>query len=209
MKGVLLFIALSAFLMPAHAQNQYTDSLLKLLSNSKDDKKKITVLFELGNNLENLDSAILFAEQGIKLAQLLKDKKGEAECKSLLAIINWAQGDFPSSIKLGYSALEYFLEVKDTSQATGAYAAITNSYRDQGDYQEALRVLEAQKNAAYARTACAGCGIFNAAIGSNFYGVKKFYFALYYLHKELKYNQPFCHGWILLMIGRKQEALIN
>ena len=74
------------------------------------DHKKINLLFELGNSLENLDSSILFAEQGVKLAQLLGDKKGEAQCKGLVAILNWSQGDFPSSIKLGYSALEYFLE---------------------------------------------------------------------------------------------------
>ena len=40
MKGILLFIALSGLLMPARGQHQYTDSLLKLLPNSKNGSQK-------------------------------------------------------------------------------------------------------------------------------------------------------------------------
>ena len=47
---------------------------------------------------------------------------------------------------------------------------------------------------AYARQDCESCGIFNAAIGSNFYGLKNFDSALYYLHKGLSYGESFGEG---------------
>jgi two-component system NtrC family sensor kinase len=191
----------------AYAQSQNMDSLLNLLSNAKEDTLKVNLLAKLGNHYEyhsNPDSALLTYYQALELAKSIGYEKGEMEVQSLLGFYSWRLGDFSTAVKLGYELLDFARSKNDTAQLVSAYAILFNSYRDQGDYEEALRL-----SFEYLPFSIKQKGVATASIGSIYFGMGKYDSALFYLQKSLTYPKDFSYGWILLMTGRTWVRLNN
>ena len=154
MKTLFFFIILSFLIKIASAQDQEKDSLLTLLSNTREDTEKVNVLSILSanysnaftTNFSNTDSALLLGQQGLKLAQAIGYKRGEINCRLSLAFYEWVSGDYATAIKLGYSGLEYAKAMQDTLLLLSASTVLGRSYRDQGDYKEALNLQRNIKN---------------------------------------------------------------
>jgi light-regulated signal transduction histidine kinase (bacteriophytochrome) len=83
------------------------DDLRANLSTAKDDTARVNVFSDFDYSVSNPDSSFLYAQQGLKLAQSIRYKKGEINCKLSLALSAWAVGDYATAIKLGYAALDY------------------------------------------------------------------------------------------------------
>jgi len=207
----MIFLATALCVMGStNAQSSDKDSLLVLLSKAKEDTAKVNLLSELSDAYLNSspDSSFLFAENGLQLTESLGYKKGEINCKLSLSAATWVLGDFATSIKLGYLVLDYAIPAHDTSSATLARVLMANSYRDQGDYREAL--LWATKNDAFKTSDdCSECSVYNGFIASCYYGMAKFDSALFYLTKALRYPIDYFYGWISLVMARTQQKLGN
>jgi signal transduction histidine kinase len=194
------------------AQDHEKDSLLILLANAKEDTAKVNLLYQLSDlnfGILDADSASLLARQGLDLAHSIGYKSGEMKCERSLAFRAWALGDFATAVKLGYSVLEYHASVKDTQNMVFAYGALINSYRDEGDYREALRILSKSADITKSWNKCEWCSVWIAATGSCYYGLKNFDSALYFLNIALTYSFNHAYGWTLLMTGRTYESKNN
>ena len=210
MKNLILIIVLFSTVEFVSGQDTYKDSLLMLLSKAKGDTTRVNLLCALSStNLSNPDSAFFFGQQGLKLAQSIRYKKGEINCKLSLAFDVWSFGDYATAIKLAYSVLEYANTTTDTSSMLGAYAALATNYRDQGDYRESLQLLFREMEIINRYENCSVCRIYYAMIGSDYYGLEKFDSAFIYLNKSMTYPRKFGYGWILLMTGRTLVNLHN
>jgi signal transduction histidine kinase len=210
MKQMIFLVTALCVMRLTSAQSREKDSLLALLSKAKEDTVKVNLLSELSDAYynSNPDSSFLFAENGLQLAESLGYKKGEINCKLSLAAATWVLGDFATSIKLGYLVLDYAIPAHDTSAAALARVLMANSYRDQGDYREAL--LWASKNDAFKTSDdCSQCSVYNGFIASCYYGMAKFDSALFYLTKALLYPRDYFYGWISLIMARTQQRLGN
>ncbi|MGI8584155.1 MAG: ATP-binding protein [Chitinophagaceae bacterium] len=210
MKSLPLYIILLLVLTSGLAQSPEKDSLLRLLSEAKQDTTKVNLLDNLSGmyRRSNPDSMFMFANEGLKLAQSIGYKKGEISCKWALAAYWWERGDFATALNLNFQVLEYFKAQKDTVKETIAYSTILNCYRDEGDYTEALyygKIL-LDRTEKYVPVAL---GISNTVVGSVYYGMKKYDSAMYYLTKGVNYPPNINYPWILLMNGRVNARLKN
>ncbi|HEV8051930.1 MAG TPA: hypothetical protein VGP47_05500, partial [Parachlamydiaceae bacterium] len=201
----LIFFALLFFFIRANSQQQsYRDSLLTMLAKTKADTTRVNILVELSGLYQNSnpDSQFVLAHQGLQLAQSIGYIKGELNCKDKLAGYWWAVGDYATSINLYLPRIEYAKENKDTLGEMFTYIGLVNSYRDQGDYKEALHYSFASLEIIKRLNNDFALGMTNAIIGSVYYGMSNLDSADYYLNKAVNYPHTLDMGWIYLIYGR-------
>ncbi len=196
------------------AQDHVKDSLLTLLLKTKEDTTRVNLLFDLSyyyDSHSKLDSTILWATQGLTLAQKIGYKKDEMNRKLFIAYKSWAIGDFSTAIKLSYPIYEYGKSINDATLMWNAYGALFNAYRDQGDYREALKLGWEGKNNIEAKKDSFSYSMTYAAIGSVYFGLESYDSAYIFLNKAIKFPKPFNNenGWISLMFARALEKLNN
>jgi signal transduction histidine kinase len=211
MKILLLFLIIVSSFKVAYAQQTNRDSLLVLLSKAKPDTTRVNLLLQLGGSYDktNLDSMFLFRSEGLKLALQINYKKGEIAGKDMLANYSWLVGDYATAVKFYLDIAEFYKPQKDTLQVMLAYSGLINSYRDQGDYKEALHYcfLSIDLSHQFFKPARR---ITNAMTGSVYYEMNKYDSALYYLNKAVFYPDELRHsGWISLITGRTHAKLKN
>ena len=92
-----------------------------------------------------------------------------------------------------------------------AYGALISSYRDQGDYREALKLGWEGKNIIEAKKDSFYYSMIYATIGSIHFGLERYDSAYIFLNKAIKVPKPFNNenGWISLMFARALEKLNN
>jgi two-component system NtrC family sensor kinase len=205
MKKLFLVLFLFGEANWAITQQNEKDSLLVMLSESKEDTLRVNLLYELGKYYDEKsmpDSAIFWSTRALTLAQKKGYKKAENDHKLSLSDNYWQIGDYTTAIKLSYSVFEYGEFVNDTNIMVLAIFKLTNAYRDQGDYREALKYL--LKVFALIKHYAIGY----AVIGSNYYGLQKYDSANFFLTKARSFGvQDDNYGWILLMTARVLEKL--
>ena len=138
-KLILLFILLCC----AHfvnAQNHYTDSLKQLLKSSKEESVRIDLLDKLSEVFvwSYPDTGRLYAEEGLKLSSKLGDRTREGLFLFCLCVSRSYTGDFTNSLDFGFKALRIFQNLLDTPHIIYIRTALGISYRDQGNYKQAL-----------------------------------------------------------------------
>jgi two-component system, NtrC family, sensor kinase len=201
MKNIMLFTMLFCSIIVSGQQSR-TDSLLGLLSKATEDKVRVNLLADLSEGLGNSspDTAFLFASKGLRIAQSIGYLEGEIRCKDNLAGYWWAVGDYATAVKLLQQVLAFY-KSQNSPLVGKLYSGLLNSYRDQGDYKEALHYSSlTQENIPpefeFIR------GIVNAMRGSVYFEMNNLDSAQFYLTKALKYPLMIHNGWILLMNGR-------
>jgi signal transduction histidine kinase len=209
MKILLLFLIIVSSFKIAYAQQARRDSLLVVLSKAKRDTTKVNLLFQLGESygFNNPDSLFFYMNESMKLAQHINYLKGEIVCKRTLAHHWWLTGDYATAVKLNLQLLDYAKSQKDHFWETMAYTGLLNSYRDQGDYREALRYKDVLLK--MVEELPVGLGVTNAMIGSVYYGMNELDSAHFYLQKALSYPHTISVGWIYLINGRIEAKRKN
>lgn len=123
-----------------NAQEKNIDSLTQLLSNPKNDAQKLEVLSEITSfySLRDLEKAIVYARQGVQLADKTKDKKWQPKFYEMKGRIhaNMLQLD---SASIYFSKAETGYKVIDDKkgQAT-TYFKISWVHKKRGELQEAM-----------------------------------------------------------------------
>lgn len=116
MKHVLLIIiGLVSISAPANI-----DSLQRILGEVS-KAEKVRVLLQLSERYEqvNLDSALLYADQGLTLAMTLQEDSLLADAYNEKGIILDYLGEYEESLASYYSALRYYRKLGDEKGATG------------------------------------------------------------------------------------------
>ncbi len=138
-KLILLFVFLCSILF-VNAQKYSTDSLKQLLRSAKEDSVRIDLLEKLSGQYiwSYPDSGTMYAMDGFRLSKKLDDRTREGLFLFYLCVSHSYTGDFASSLDYGFKALTLFQDLRDTSNIINSRIALAISYRDQGDYNQAL-----------------------------------------------------------------------
>ncbi len=135
-----LFLLLLLPLSVLNAQEKNIDSLTQLLSNYKNDAQKLELLSEITDfySLRDLDKAIVYAREGVKLADKTKAKKWQPKFYEMKGRIhaNMLQLDSASiyfaKAEIGYKAID-----DKKGQATTNFK-ISWVHKKRGELEEAL-----------------------------------------------------------------------
>jgi len=146
MKKLFLVLLVITSLL-TFAQNERTNFLKQKLATAKNDSNKVWILEELTANYAYsfADTGIMYALQGVQLAERLNYKRGEAWCMNYLTDALITMGSYSVALKYGFKSLSIFSELKDTPAIIKANGSLGLCYRDQGDYQQALFFFKAAR----------------------------------------------------------------
>jgi tetratricopeptide (TPR) repeat protein len=119
-----------------------TDSLLTVLRTAKEDTNKVNTLNKLGKVFAfegDYTKASDFTLRALRLAELLKFKKGIAYAKNNTGTINKFQNNFQEALTNYFSALSIRKEIGDKKGTGAVYGNIGIVYENIGNYPEALK----------------------------------------------------------------------
>lgn len=145
------------------------DSLLTLLSKSKEDTFKVRVLTDLSTayTFSDPDKAVEFAVEGIELSENLHYSFGVATCLHELGIIRYYQGNYNKSLEEYLKALSILEKLQEKTNDDKMQIAVADNHHNiakvywrQRYYNKALesfnKALEIYKSINYKR-GIAGC----------------------------------------------------
>jgi tetratricopeptide (TPR) repeat protein len=124
----------------SYAQN--TDSLWKVYNNTtQPDTNRLKAIDDIAwsYNSNNPDTAIVLANEELKLAQATKQRKYEAKALNTIGVCYENQGNYPEALKNDFASLKIFEELKDKRGIAMSYNNIGIIYKGQGNYSEALK----------------------------------------------------------------------
>jgi len=130
------------FAKPVENFENQTDSIFSALTIAKNDTHKVNLL----NNISEIlwktnyyDSALIFSNQSIELAQKLKFKPGLANSFNTKGAINMYLGNYTDAIKYYNLSLTIRKEIVDNKGIASSYNNIGNTYVYLGNYPLALK----------------------------------------------------------------------
>ncbi len=120
---IIISLLLASVIPKAIAQHPLTtDSLKKLLIQTRQDTSRVLLLLELSSNYRffNPDSSLLLAQQAMQLAGKANFPKGEARAFYIYGESRRFRGDYPQALEAQFKALQIsksnnFLEEEELS----------------------------------------------------------------------------------------------
>ena len=182
-----------------------------LLAETKEDTSRIRLLFLLvvAFQRSNPDSAFLRANETLLLSQKIGYKKGELYSKVGIGGCFWSIGDYPAAIKITLPETKNIETSDDDFLKYQALAVLANSYRDQGDYTEALKYCFKGIDIVKKSSGCELCRSYYAAASSIYLALHKRDSAVIYLQRS--FSSPFSsfniNGWPYMIAGRVYTEL--
>ena len=138
-----IFVMIGADKTSAQKQGHVViDSLLTELAKAKEDTNKVNILYELCfrvRDLNDLELALKYGEEGFQLANRLKYKKGIAGALGNMGSIYNLQGDYNEAIKKQMAALQIRQEINDKEGIARSYLHLGNVYSSKDNLSEALK----------------------------------------------------------------------
>jgi tetratricopeptide (TPR) repeat protein len=140
-KPFLLFIFLFGASL-VQSQTRIMDSVRVLLNTAKNDQAKIPQLKLIAyyhSVLSNLDSAIYFGEEGVRIAMALNLKKDLSDLYGNLGSVYSDKGKQPKALELFLKSLHIAEELGDKRRIADNYVRIGTLFDEQSDYKKALK----------------------------------------------------------------------
>ncbi len=134
---ILFFILYTSVALGQTAQ---ADSLKRLLANNNTDTGKVLLLARLAGAYQffNSDSAMLFAQQALKLAKEKKYVIGEIRALNALGGVYRFRGEFPEALEKIMQALRMSENIGDSVGLAYGLTTIGLVYSDLGEYRLAI-----------------------------------------------------------------------
>ena len=139
-----LFSAVFLFSFAGYTQNQYLDSLKRVLQTQKEDSNRVNTLIKLSFasfDERNFPNGIQFANFALGLSEKIGFKKGEAYAYRTLSQFYEAMYNSPEALKYRYRSLKLFEELRDTSGIGNTLMLIGKIHRLMKNYSEAEKYL--------------------------------------------------------------------
>jgi two-component system, NtrC family, sensor kinase len=146
-KYILLYFSWLAFVANSRAQNFglfQADSLRHELSLSKDDTGRVLLITYLAEAYRGAkpDSATMYAQRGLQLAQQINYPKGEILSLLAVSVVLRELGSLPKAMEYGLKALK-MAETHHLPREEGfALVRVANVHVASKNYREALRLFE-------------------------------------------------------------------
>ena len=128
------------FLLALPAQQTKVDSLFKELEAVQSDTQRVNLLNELGWTLkfDSPDSARLFLDSALYLAQRINFKKGEGDALNYRGVVEDIHGQADETVQYFQAALNIRRELGDSAGVASLYNNLGNVEEYRGDYVQAL-----------------------------------------------------------------------
>ncbi|MCB2196405.1 MAG: tetratricopeptide repeat-containing sensor histidine kinase [Bacteroidetes bacterium] len=112
------------------------------ISSAQDQQQLVNKLIIQSENTHylNLDSALLYADSALKIAENIDYTLGIAKAKKQQALIKYFEVRFTDALNLSIESYELFKSVKNTKGQASALNLTAVIYSDQGKSQEALLI---------------------------------------------------------------------
>jgi len=177
------FVIAICFACSLQAQNKDIDSLKNLMSTTTDPSKRVQVLEGLSYAYSSSypDSSLQYAEEGLRLALLNKDKKGEGLCVNAIGNVYFHVGDYSRALEMFLKYLKIREEQGASSGVSVAYFNIANVYTEQADYPHALHYIFKAKQLDENLNDTTGILFDFYSLGSIYLRMQKSDSALYYM----------------------------
>jgi signal transduction histidine kinase len=156
MKTILKILPLFLFLVFFEVNGQATnDSITNLLSNVKHDTSKVMMLEQISKSFWNsdLENALKYAQEGLKLANEINFDKGKSRCLNRIGGIYGRMGQHQKGLQTLFEASRLAKEINDIEGYTRAKINMGVIYGEQLDnnkaidcYKEATRYSQKIKN---------------------------------------------------------------
>jgi len=139
-KKIFILLMLFNACYCSFAQNRFTDSLMLQLKDAKHDTTRVFLMGRMCNmyRYTNLDSAFIYGNLALKLAQKIKFVRGESYVLNRLAIMNREIGDFPKAMQQALQALKMAEENNFLVEKSRWLRIMGLLYRDLKEYPKAL-----------------------------------------------------------------------
>jgi serine phosphatase RsbU (regulator of sigma subunit) len=144
MKKIVTLLLIIGSILPetSFSQSQEIDSLKQVLKAASQDTNRVNALKKLGNlmglNIGSYDTAIVYYNQSLALAQKLNYKKGMAGCLVNLGIVSRRQSNYPQALSYYFKAEKILSEINHKIFLSNCYIGIGQVYADQKFYPKAL-----------------------------------------------------------------------
>lgn len=126
------------------SQSQAPVDSLKESLNTNTGKDKLEILSELGSIYNNIDmdSSIIFSEQGLKLARELELPQYEADFLRSLAFTYYLRVDFEPALENLFASLKIYEAIQDTVGQINSIYGISSIYSNRMQYDLSLNYAE-------------------------------------------------------------------
>jgi len=139
------------------------------------------------------------AKEGIRLAQQLDYSKGEAYCKRSYGFFFWSTGDYTTAIKMAFDGIPY-AESKDRGLLDWLYLLLVNAYRDNGDFDDAIKYDRKGRELSRMLNQPTGAKE-DAVTASIYYGIGNLDSARHYINLSVQ-GGGITDGWTCMIKGR-------
>ncbi len=148
MRKVSISILLLLYLQSVYTQNTQYDSLKNLISSAKDDSTKFskTVKMIWDYLYSYPDSAVLYIQQNILLAQKMKSDDALFMAYSQYSALEQVNGNYPGALQYQLQGLRAAELTNDFISISQAYFNLGDIYREAGDFEKAIYNLHKAKS---------------------------------------------------------------
>jgi tetratricopeptide (TPR) repeat protein len=170
-------------------------------SENKTDTIRLSVKLANRYIFSNTDSSVKYARKAFLLAKVNKSERSEADADYLFAGNYWIIGEYNKALQSALESLRIYEKLGDKKNMSNAYRAMASIYRDQGDFNNALKY--AYKCKALAENIYPA--IIYTIIGSIYEKSNQLDSALVYANKanekDFNGNSKSTYGYIFLVYG--------
>jgi len=144
---ILIVLLVFLFISSANCfcQNKKNiDSLVKLISTSKQDTNTIQAYLKLSNEYtdNNPQKGLQLSEKALTLAYRTGNKKWIANCFNNVGLYNRRIGNYSEAVKCYQKALKIYVEIGNIKKEGNCYLNLGTLYGNQGNYQLALEYFQ-------------------------------------------------------------------
>jgi len=160
--------------------------------------------------LYNPDSSFKLAKEALALAQRINYPRGEAYIRRSMSNLLRSMGDYSTAVFLVVPNIKLAEAIDDPDLLQRSYGTLASTYRDGGNYSEALQYSLKGTLTNERFDNCNLCAVWNVITASIYYGMNKLDSALLYLKRSFQYDykKPFA-GWSYLINGMVHAKLDN
>ena len=202
MLSLIWIVLINEIVFAQPVTTQVIDSMLFAIRQAPDDIARVNLAtsFSWRTLFSRPDSTLSMLQQALQTARSIEYKRGQISCEIMIANVWWTVGDYQKSIDILLKNETVARSMNDKDLIEGSVEGLQRSYRDQGNYMEALKYCkELQKIESQA---------WRVEIGAIYRHIDKPDSALYYLLPVHNLNDGFM-GFAHLEIGRAYFAKEN
>src|SRR6187549_1214760 len=117
------------------------DSMQLAIRQAPDDTTRVNLATSFSWQIlfSRPDSTLSMLQQALQTARSVEYKRGQISCEIMIANVWWTVGDYQKSIDILLKNETVARSMNDKDLIEGSVEGLQRSYRDQGNYMEALK----------------------------------------------------------------------